>query len=339
MNLIGLPFSRATREHYLPLLSSPLWWAQTTLELRRLFELDPDFRESMFLKQLAVIKGQGYNLCESLRDEGDGPLELCRWSKKMVWDEIHEVPDDDVTRSLITAASLPPPARMPQTAPMPSPAVFPPEAPQLPPTPTSPMSLKRGSSDSRTSTRGRPISFSSVVSASHVPADEYGSVTGVSMLARLEAQERDGRRSFGHSGARLLADDEVSDEEHDEGGKSWGVRSDGDVRQSVSGERRSWNERVRETISFDMDRSQTAHPGNHPSSGRQVVKGRNRSGSLSNVAGRARGSKILHGRNASAVVGVSDMLEHGEGHDEDDPEAPRTKVVVVEVSVLVCRRC
>ncbi len=42
------------------------------VELRRLFSIDPDFSESMFLKQIAVCKGQGYNLVQSLENQDEG---------------------------------------------------------------------------------------------------------------------------------------------------------------------------------------------------------------------------------------------------------------------------
>lgn len=70
--LIGRPFSDETRQHYLPLLSSPKWWAQTTCELRNLFKTDPGFQEKMFRKQIAVMKGQALNLVESLKNPSDG---------------------------------------------------------------------------------------------------------------------------------------------------------------------------------------------------------------------------------------------------------------------------
>lgn len=70
--LIGTPFSKKTREHYLPMLTNPVWWAETTLELRKEFAKDPDFKESMFRKQMAVMKGQAWNLVQSLKDESDG---------------------------------------------------------------------------------------------------------------------------------------------------------------------------------------------------------------------------------------------------------------------------
>lgn len=48
VTLIGRPFSEKTRNHFLPLLSSPEWWAETIFQLRKLFSLDPDFNQRMF---------------------------------------------------------------------------------------------------------------------------------------------------------------------------------------------------------------------------------------------------------------------------------------------------
>lgn len=59
VSLVGLPFSEKTRKHFLPILSSPKWWAQTVWELRKLFSADPDFNEKMFARQVSVMKGQG----------------------------------------------------------------------------------------------------------------------------------------------------------------------------------------------------------------------------------------------------------------------------------------
>lgn len=74
--LIGQPFTRATRDKFLPLLTSPTWWEQTTLELRSEFERDDEFKEKMFYKQMAVMKGQAFNLVQSLLDEDEGALSL-----------------------------------------------------------------------------------------------------------------------------------------------------------------------------------------------------------------------------------------------------------------------
>lgn len=67
VTIIGRPFSQKTRDHFLPLLTSKTWWADTTYQLRKLFAVDPDFHPKMFRRQLAVIKGQAWNIVESLK--------------------------------------------------------------------------------------------------------------------------------------------------------------------------------------------------------------------------------------------------------------------------------
>ncbi|TIA83854.1 hypothetical protein E3P98_00491 [Wallemia ichthyophaga] len=94
VSLIGQPFSASTRRHFLPLLSDPKWWAETTQALREVFEVDPDFNEGMFARQMAIVKGQGWNIVQSLRHADEGPLELCRRVKVLVWDDIIDVADN-----------------------------------------------------------------------------------------------------------------------------------------------------------------------------------------------------------------------------------------------------
>ncbi|ERT00895.1 hypothetical protein HMPREF1624_02129 [Sporothrix schenckii ATCC 58251] len=92
VDLIGRPFSQRTRDHFLPLLTSPAWWSQTQLALRRVFQMDPDFQERMFARQIAVMKGQAWNVVETLKTPDHGPLELTRRAKVCVWDDLVEVP-------------------------------------------------------------------------------------------------------------------------------------------------------------------------------------------------------------------------------------------------------
>jgi hypothetical protein len=66
------PFSEQTRRHFLPLLSSRTWWEETTYELRKLFAVDPDFHPKMFARQMAVIKGQAWNVLQSLKHPDEG---------------------------------------------------------------------------------------------------------------------------------------------------------------------------------------------------------------------------------------------------------------------------
>ncbi|KAF8925426.1 phosphatidylinositol 3 and 4-kinase-domain-containing protein [Dissophora ornata] len=85
--LISQPFTKATRDHFLPLLSSPVWWRETIADLRRLFSIDSDFDQGMFDKQMAVMKGQGWNIVETLKNLEQGPMDLCRRVALVVWDE------------------------------------------------------------------------------------------------------------------------------------------------------------------------------------------------------------------------------------------------------------
>jgi phosphatidylinositol 4-kinase type 2 len=92
VSLIGQPFSKRTREHFLPLLTSTAWWSETQLALRRVFAIDSDFKESMFARQIAVMKGQAWNVVETLKQEDHGPLELTRRTRVCVWDDLVDVP-------------------------------------------------------------------------------------------------------------------------------------------------------------------------------------------------------------------------------------------------------
>ncbi|KAF9136312.1 phosphatidyl inositol kinase [Mortierella sp. 14UC] len=85
--LISQPFTKATRDHFLPLLSSPVWWREMIADLRKLFSIDSDFDQGMFDKQMAVMKGQGWNIVETLKNLDQGPMDLCRRVALVVWDE------------------------------------------------------------------------------------------------------------------------------------------------------------------------------------------------------------------------------------------------------------
>ncbi|KAL5432754.1 hypothetical protein PMIN07_008382 [Paraphaeosphaeria minitans] len=92
VSLIGKPFSEATRRHFLPLLTSKLWWAETQAALRKCFTQDEDFKERMYAKQMAVMKGQAWNVVETLKEPDHGPLELTRRARVCVWDDLVEIP-------------------------------------------------------------------------------------------------------------------------------------------------------------------------------------------------------------------------------------------------------
>ncbi|KAK5072945.1 Phosphatidylinositol 4-kinase LSB6 [Lithohypha guttulata] len=92
VSLIGQPFSQKTRDHFLPLLTSTAWWSETQLALRKVFSQDDDFKESMFARQIAVMKGQAWNVVETLKQTDHGPLELTRRTRVCVWDDMVDIP-------------------------------------------------------------------------------------------------------------------------------------------------------------------------------------------------------------------------------------------------------
>lgn len=107
LSIIGQPFSMKTRRHYLTLLTSKHWWEHTVVKLREVFELDNDFKERMWHKQLAVLKGQAFNVVEILKLSYAGPLELTRRENLLVWDDVMLVPsvvnNDVLTNAMETS--------------------------------------------------------------------------------------------------------------------------------------------------------------------------------------------------------------------------------------------
>ncbi|KAI8986428.1 phosphatidylinositol 3 and 4-kinase-domain-containing protein [Pilobolus umbonatus] len=83
-HLVNQPFSEATRKQFLPMLSDPLWWRDTVREMRSLFELDDDFDERMFQKQMQVLKGQGYNIVRVLSNPAATPIDLVTMERVVV---------------------------------------------------------------------------------------------------------------------------------------------------------------------------------------------------------------------------------------------------------------
>lgn len=46
----------------------------------------------MFARQIAVMKGQAWNVVETLKQDGHGPLELTRRTRVRVWDDLVDIP-------------------------------------------------------------------------------------------------------------------------------------------------------------------------------------------------------------------------------------------------------
>ena len=62
------------------------------MALRRVFSQDSDFQETMFAKQIAVMKGQAWNVVETLKTSDHGPLELTRRTRVCVFDDLVDIP-------------------------------------------------------------------------------------------------------------------------------------------------------------------------------------------------------------------------------------------------------
>lgn len=62
------------------------------MALRRIFSQDSDFQERMFAQQIGVMKGQAWNVVETLKTSDHGPLELTRRSRVCVWDDLVDIP-------------------------------------------------------------------------------------------------------------------------------------------------------------------------------------------------------------------------------------------------------
>lgn len=160
----------------------------------------------MFNRQLAVIKGQAWNIVQSLRHDDEGPLELTRRTKAMVWDDELTLPEDTVTELIngpLSASASPgpsiqtlPPFLTPQNhrrARSSSSSDFPP-----------PMPLRRTTSDVR------PVPFSAKFQRVHPGTT---GVTVLEHLERLDAVEAGLERL----GMRDGMEDEMDEEEQDVG--------------------------------------------------------------------------------------------------------------------------
>jgi hypothetical protein len=87
--LLDNPWSETTRSHYLQRLENPDWWSELHRDLRDEFRQGQEWsedEEKMWKKQWSVVKGQGWNLVRSFKESKEGPLELCRRKKVLVWD-------------------------------------------------------------------------------------------------------------------------------------------------------------------------------------------------------------------------------------------------------------
>lgn len=90
-----IPFSEETRSLFLPKLTDPRFVDELCFELKKVFMIDADFDEKLFIKQMALLRGQLQNLVEAL-ELGQSPYELVRKPLIMILpiedehDELHQ---------------------------------------------------------------------------------------------------------------------------------------------------------------------------------------------------------------------------------------------------------
>ncbi|KAJ3323997.1 phosphatidyl inositol kinase [Boothiomyces sp. JEL0866] len=72
--IVHQPFSKTTANQVLPFLSSTSWMDATLTGIEELFQIDSDFKHSMWERQKAVIRGQGYNIMDMLAQSRHHPI-------------------------------------------------------------------------------------------------------------------------------------------------------------------------------------------------------------------------------------------------------------------------
>lgn len=260
-SLIGQPFSSKTREHFLPLLTDPEWWARTVFDLRKLFSIDPDFSERMFRKQIALLKGQAWNIVMSLRNPAEGPLELCRRQARIVHDDEVIMADDEFTQEMIEAARLPikrTPVRptavrnhtenistSPRRTPKPTPTRH-----------TSELHVTRISGMPAYTTRlsPRPLPVSKQLDLNR---STFGNATGVSLMAhmeRIQQQEEDAAKSLGVNLPTDLDNDDSDGGDVNETDEQTPLPARIDYGLSTSADKRN----QRQGVSLDFNRRASA---------------------------------------------------------------------------------
>ncbi|KAJ3358175.1 phosphatidyl inositol kinase [Allomyces javanicus] len=75
MPLAKLPYQPSLAAYTAQLLRDPRWWSRTRTDLRDLFSIDAGFDADAFEAQMAVVRGQIYNLLQCL-DAGGSPWDL-----------------------------------------------------------------------------------------------------------------------------------------------------------------------------------------------------------------------------------------------------------------------
>ena len=92
--IASIPFLASIKHQILNILDKDVWWRDTKDILHRLFSMDSDFDDDLFDEQMALMRGQLWNVFACLRNEHQSPLDLVKKPNIMVWSDFVEMEDD-----------------------------------------------------------------------------------------------------------------------------------------------------------------------------------------------------------------------------------------------------
>ncbi len=85
-----IPYLASIKSDILHILDQDIWWRDTKDILHGLFSIDSDFDDDIFDEQMALMKGQLWNVFSCLRNEHQSPLDLVKKPNIMVWSDFVE---------------------------------------------------------------------------------------------------------------------------------------------------------------------------------------------------------------------------------------------------------
>ncbi|EPY49695.1 phosphatidylinositol 4-kinase Lsb6 [Schizosaccharomyces cryophilus OY26] len=94
-SILTQPFTEFTRQLFLHKITSREWWESVSEELRNTFSKDEDFDEKMYKNQLYLVKGQAYNIVETLKDPLTNIIDLLDRPNLYVVDDIVQIKVDE----------------------------------------------------------------------------------------------------------------------------------------------------------------------------------------------------------------------------------------------------
>ncbi|KAI0266765.1 phosphatidylinositol 3 and 4-kinase-domain-containing protein [Gloeopeniophorella convolvens] len=325
VSIIGKPFSERTRQHFLPLLTSKAWWEETTFQLKKLFAVDPGFHSKMFNRQLAVMKGQAWNIVQSLK-HAVSPLELTRRTKALVWDDELELDEETIAQVLHGPQSASP---QPSISTLPLPGKLPPHKRARSQSSSSdfPPPIRRSSSELASGMR--PVPFSATFQRVHP------GTTGVTVLEHLERLD-----AVEASLERLAVSDVIEETEEDVGESSSAPRPviktdslsppEGPLTSSSSAPSRAGAPELAPVPEAETPAPSTPDEEEHEEDVVALSK------SLSHLDGGPRSAGFFHGRGISSSVHSAQPPPRTLDWIQDEPT--RKRVVITERLEMVTKK-